>query len=280
MISSEALGILARERGLPVIPMVGCRKMLERGMQNPEFETLLSHHYACAARAVDDAPSLAWLSDLRVVALSYERGHWAGGPRVIECPQLLALVKEVEPKGASRSADDMTVDAPLQKIEHARAPRRSAIERTRPAGYQTVHVYGAKAALAWELDETRAGQATISLEAAACTGPRQYGWDDKIILQLTVRQLPLVLATLMRWRPFTEFTRHGDHNDKSLVLRVDGERVVVRVAQAQEVRAVAVDPLDLLAVASLCMKGLCAHHPHLTPDALLVMVKATAGAQP
>jgi|LNFM01.1.fsa_nt_gb hypothetical protein len=276
MISPESLGIVARERGLPVMPMVGCRKMLERGAQSSGFTSLLHHHYACASRAVDDAASLSWLSDLRVVALSYERGRWAGGPRVIECPELLSLLKHLEqpavvPQDYPASPDNTST---------ARISRRAESERTRPAGHQTVHAYGAKAALAWDLDETRGGHKTVSIEAAAAIGPQQYAWDDKIIFQLTVRQLPLVLATLMRWRQLTEFKRHGDHMDKELLLRVDGHKVVVFLAQAQQARAVAIDALDLLSVASLCMKALHANHPHLSQDALLTMVKALAGDQP
>lgn len=276
MISPESLGIIARERGLPVMPMVGCRKMLERGERSSGFTALLRHHYTCASRAVDDAASLAWLSDLRVVALSFERGSWAGGPRVIDCPELLSLLKLLEQSAVRPQIQTASPDNPFT----ARATRRAESERTRPSGYETVHAYGAKAALAWELDETRGGQKTVSIEAAAAVGPQQYAWDDKIIFQLTVRQLPLVLATVMRWRQLTEFKRHGDHMDKELLLRVDGHKVVVFLAQAKQARAVAIDALDLLAVASLCMKALHANHPHLSQDALLTMVRAVAGDQP
>lgn len=278
-ISAEGLGILCQSRGMLAMPMKGCRQLLERARQDDEFQKLLQAHYAQAVKGVDDTQALSWIADLRRVAVSIEQGRWTS-PHLPECPKLQSYlaVPEDKPEPAPKSAPQ---DAPTTPRKKGKTPAAAgdttvSASQVRPA-HQSVHVYGRTAALCFERDVSRSGEPTLAIECARCVGPQTYDWHDKITLQLTHRQLPLVLAALMRWRQTLSFDHHGDHQDKRLILAIDADRVVVTVGQGAERRMVAISELDLFAVADLVLQVMLAQHPHLNSETLLQMVRATAG---
>jgi len=152
------------------------------------------------------------------------------------------------------------------------APSKSPAERI------SLHVYGGKAALTFESDITRGGEETVAIDAASSQGPRQYDWANKIRLQLTARELPIVTAVLLGMLPECEFKNHGPNNDKgfSLQRQLDKNGHFMRVFAADApVRAVPIDAADSYRVTGIFMKQLMAQMPGLDGQAIDMMLRST-----
>ena len=57
-------------------------------------------------------------------------------------------------------------------------------------GWAQCRIYGGKAALCVETDDTRQNEPTLRLEAALATAPNIFDWKQKIAIQLTADELP------------------------------------------------------------------------------------------
>ncbi len=136
-----------------------------------------------------------------------------------------------------------------------------------------VHVYGGKAALCFEADETRGAVPTIALDAASATGPKQYDWRHKIRLQLTKNELPAVLSVLVGFVPKAEFKNHGPDNDKGFGIEHQGDKLFVRVwAKDQGVKAVPMPLEDAFYVTELFLRQLRKAAPWMTAGDILQVV--------
>jgi hypothetical protein len=114
-----------------------------------------------------------------------------------------------------------------------------------------VKVYGTKAGLTLVADQTRAGQATVCIEAASAkpSTDRAYDWASKLRFQLTLSELQLVTALLFLHLPTVRVQHPGG---KWLQLTVQEPRSrhagLIRVAlgaddaQGKRVHVVAIDP--------------------------------------
>lgn len=149
--------------------------------------------------------------------------------------------------------------------------------RVNPEDRESVHVYGGKAALCFESDVTKGDVPTIALDAATSTGPRQYDWNNKLRLQMTRAELPVVTAVLIGAMQRCEFKNHGQDNSKGFSMeRQDGGKVFIKVfGKDQPVRAIPVMPADVFYVASLFMRQLLKGSPWLDATALMSMIRAT-----
>lgn len=157
-----------------------------------------------------------------------------------------------------------------------RTRRPEASERPRQA-YKSVHVYGGKAALCFSEDETRGLEATVRLEGAVSTGPKQYNWKEKVTLQFTPRELPFVLGVLMGWLPSYKVSAHGANNDKGASLENQaGGKLFVKVWHGQNSRAVPVTPPDMANLIDLVMSQLAKQYSSLNGQALLTVVHTLA----
>lgn len=150
----------------------------------------------------------------------------------------------------------------------------------------SVHVYGGKAALCFEADETRGNPArgipgvpTVALDAAPAVGEREYDWKNrKIRIQMTRLELPQVLAVLIGASPGCEFKNHGPENNKGFSIENQGDKFFVRVFGPGEVRAVPIPVEYAYAVASLVIRQLQLGAPWLCGDGVLHLVRAIRGA--
>jgi len=149
--------------------------------------------------------------------------------------------------------------------------------RMNPEDRESVHVYGGKAALCFEADMTKGDVPTIALDAATSTGPRQYDWNNKLRLQMTRAELPVVTAVLIGAMQRCEFKNHGQDNSKGFSMeRQDGGKVFIKVfGKDQPIRAIPVMPADVFYVASLFMRQLLKASPWLDATALMSMIRAT-----
>ncbi len=146
--------------------------------------------------------------------------------------------------------------------------------RGRAPEWVSVHVYGGKAALCFEADETRDGVATVALDAAAATGPQQYDWKNKLRLQLTRQELPTVLAVLCGFAPRAEFKNHGANKDKGFSVEHQGDKLFWRVfAREGGVRAVPMAPEDAFYTAGLFLRQLRKAAPWMGAGDLLALAQ-------
>ncbi len=148
--------------------------------------------------------------------------------------------------------------------------------------YFQVHVYGGKAAACFSADTKRnSATQTIRIETAESTGARVYAWDNKIAVQLSVKELPLVLGVLMGWLPAYKAEGHGEHNDKGFSIeRQEGKFFLSMFAKGQKARALPVPPGDAYCITSLLLRQMVANDPHLTSAEVLKLAHAAISVVP
>lgn len=142
------------------------------------------------------------------------------------------------------------------------------------------HVYGGKAALCWDVDETKNGDATIRLEAAKAIGERKYDWGNKITIQLTRDELPCVAAVFLGILPRTEGKNHGvgDQQGKGFEIEHQGNKLFIKVFAPQKPPcAVPVSPEDAFTVAGLLVRQIRKGKPWLSGNDIMAMLRAIIG---
>lgn len=161
---------------------------------------------------------------------------------------------------------------PRQQARTAEAPEVPAEQE-----YLSQHIYGGKAALCFSADQTRAKVNTVRLEAAESCAIRQYDWQRKIAIQLSQRELPLVLAVFMGWINRFEGKGHGENNSKWFTIEQQGNKLYLSVnAKGQSPRGVPIMPGDGYAVTTLLMRQMLKNDPFLTPEIMLSLVRKQA----
>ena len=147
---------------------------------------------------------------------------------------------------------------------------------TAPPDRVQCRVYGGKAALCIEPDETRQGEPTLRIEAARATAPRKYDWRQKLSLQLTREELPVIAATVLGLLPRCAYNNHGPNQDKGLEIVHQGTHLFVRVFQKDRgVVAVPVTAADSYALGALCLRQLRKTAPWLSDQGVMTLLKLT-----
>ena len=142
--------------------------------------------------------------------------------------------------------------------------------------YVNRHVYGGKVAVCFSADQTRNEEHTIRIEAAVSSGDRSYNWDDKIAIQLSTRELPSVLATLLQIQSKFEGKGHGAQNEKWFVLENQPGKLFLSVnAKGVASRSLPIGPGDCYQVSTLVIEQMLKNAPFLTADTLLSLNKRT-----
>lgn len=163
---------------------------------------------------------------------------------------------------------------PVQKATPAEDEATKPVEENDRFSF---HVYGGKAALSFEVDNTRSGFPTIALDAASATTPRQYNWKNKVRIQLTRSELPQVMAVLVGAMPRCEFKNHGPDNSKGFSMeRQDGGKIFIKVfAKDEGVKAVPVEAADVYFICALFTRQLKQATPWLDATSILSIIRAT-----
>ena len=140
----------------------------------------------------------------------------------------------------------------------------------------SVHAYGTSAAISFETDCTKKGVHTISMDAALAdpATSKKYTWDsDKIRIQLTRAELPVVAAVLFGIRRKCEYLHHGEDKNKGFSMENQGGRIFVKVFAAQrKVRAVPIEASDVFYISSLFISQLIKSNPWLSPVIVKLVV--------
>lgn len=188
------------------------------------------------------------------------------------------MLTRLDPVASPYRSNAAHLSAVAQDNHPAGLPARRAshndLEGRDAPAYHSVHVYGGRAALCFSADETRGGEKTVRIEAAQATAPKVYAWSEKVALQLTLRELPQVLAVVAGLVPAIKLTNHGEANDKGLGLENQaGGKLFVSLWQGKQARAVPVMPADVWPVMDLLLKQFLANSPHLSADAALASIR-------
>jgi hypothetical protein len=134
--------------------------------------------------------------------------------------------------------------------------------------YYSFKIFGSTAALCVSEARTRAGnRCTIQVEGAlglGADGRREFDWQNKIIVQLTVQEAYLALALFENKLKSIRFDGHGNRHDKSLHIEFQERHYFVRMTQRGKAAvAVPVSPVDALQIVSLIYKQIGTNDPHL-----------------
>lgn len=184
---------------------------------------------------------------------------------------------ETAPAVLSIESDAYTPGAPTIEAESVIAPVPAAGPSV--LRHQS-KVFGQSAALTWEIaalaDQASSAHplCTVMIEAAAGDGTGRYGWDDKVVFMLTLRELPQVLGVLMGWSSALEFKFHGKLKNKSLVLVHQDHSLHMRLSDARQRLSVPVLDADRYALNMLVLSALCVNEPTLDSQAVLSVCRA------
>lgn len=195
--------------------------------------------------------------------------------------------RQASPSAASSAA---MPEAPQREEPPMPEPERSYNEAdnstpaeggsARVKDYLSHHVYGGKAALCWNVDETRAGEPTIRLEAARSIGERKYDWSTKIGIQFTRDELTVTLAVLTGALDKVEGKNHGigDQAGKGFEIVDQGKNFFVRVfAPNAGACAVPMTPEDAFTVCSILLKQMQQGKPWLNAQDLIALAHRIVG---
>ena len=133
--------------------------------------------------------------------------------------------------------------------------------------YYSFKIFGSSAALCVSEARTRSSnQHTIQIEGALALGGsrRQFDWQNKIIVQLTVQEAYQALALFENLIPSAKFDGHGKAHDKSLHIDFQDSHYFVRVIQrGRAAVALPVRAVDGIQIVALLYRQLLANEPHL-----------------
>ncbi len=234
----------------------------------PEAATAQSRPIPPAPPA-SSAPAAARPAPPNAPAPSASPAATRQAPTTVPAPSVPASTLRSDPPAA-------TPPVPSRQTPPATAPSAQGIPGTTRPDRVGCHIYGGKAALCVESDETRQNEPTLRIEAARATAPKTYDWKQKISIQLTADELPLVAATVLGLLPRCECKNHGPDHDKGLEIAHQEYHLFVRVFQKeQSPRAVQVNPSDSYHLATLCLRQLRKASPWLTDQGVLALLRLT-----
>lgn len=243
------------------------------------------------AKAVAYGPDLVTL--VQQAALATDNGDKAkkmlqtimSGTKPAPARENTPTIEPAETAAAAQAAPDPTQDAQTPAaptMENPSMVSPSPASDDSEKKYFQVHVYGGKAAACFSADTKRNSTTqTVRIEAAESNGTRAYAWDNKIAVQLSVKELPLVLGVLMGWLPAYKAEGHGEQNDKGFTIeRQEGKFFLSMFARGQKARALPIPPGDAYCITSLLLRQMVANDPHLTSAEVLKLTHAAISVVP
>jgi hypothetical protein len=146
--------------------------------------------------------------------------------------------------------------------------------------YYSFKIFGSGAALCVSEARTRSSnQHTIQIEGALALGRgrREFDWQNKIIVQLTVQEAYMALALFENLIPSVKFDGHGRAHDKSLHIDFQDSHYFVRVIQrGRAAVALPVRAVDAIQIVALLYKQLLRNEAHLRIEDIRALVARMA----
>lgn len=151
--------------------------------------------------------------------------------------------------------------------------------------FDQAKVHGAKAALTFVADETRACEPTITIECAnrVDNAERQYAWNDKLRFQMASAELQLLTCLLLGSTDTLTYRNHGDkwcsvarQNTSPYAGTI---RVTLGRGDSKEFppRTVAIDHSAIGAVLALCLRQ-CARLLRVSVDTVPTVLRVVSRA--
>lgn len=159
-------------------------------------------------------------------------------------------------------------------------------ERRELRRYENYRAYAKSGAMCFEIDNLPSKDEANTLQTITIEGAvpaqmrdplhRNYDWANKIIFQLTRRELPTFVGALLGWIPNWTATGHGSDHSKSinLVHQKNSIKFMLREGGKSIVMPVAADDIYMIVV--LCVKALQMNDPHLTSDSVLSLCRSVS----
>ncbi|WP_341744831.1 hypothetical protein [Azonexus hydrophilus] len=153
-------------------------------------------------------------------------------------------------------------------------PNNNSPESDRRYG-QSIHVYGSKNAVCFNAGMQRDKTAqTINVESAQALGDRRYDWENKIAIQLTQSELPLVLALFMGEIKEIRITSHGASNEKSMTIENQGNQFfLVMMSKGQAARATPIPAMEAYPITAMFIDQLIKNNPALGASQVMALVR-------
>lgn len=252
---SDRLTAVLGEQGIQTPRRTIMRAVKKTPDLEPAFKRLI------AGKATDDDLELVRGAIMQAGASdgAEPQGQDTPGPSQARSPAAVAEPRTQPPTPACLAVLPQAANEPGAARE---------INATPPAQGMTprvdMKIYGAKAALTLEPTTSRTGNLALTVEAAVAKEPRKYDWANKIIIQLSQNEMYLLYAVLRGFLMQFEASGHGAANDKAFFIANQSNRFFIRVTQrGRPLMALPVEPPDAMALASMLVKIIVAHAPHL-----------------
>ncbi len=155
------------------------------------------------------------------------------------------------------------------QVANRTAPAEPARAAPIEPPYFSFKIFGSGAVLCVSEARTRSSnQHTIQVEGALALGGagarREFDWQNKIIVQLTVQEAYLVLALFENLIPSVKLDGHGRAHDKSLHVDFQDSHYFVKVIQrGRAAVALPVRAVDAIQIVALLYRQMLANEPHL-----------------
>ena len=144
----------------------------------------------------------------------------------------------------------------------------------KPLGF---HVYGSNGALKFELGSNEAHAPVLSVDGCNKAGTG-FDWGNKIILQLSDREVPGLLCCVLGLTVEFEARNHGAKRNKSihLVNQPAHRRIYVKLSQPEYAVKVPMTPDAVFKLGALGLQVLSAQ-TGFDPATCLAILRGTAG---
>ena len=145
----------------------------------------------------------------------------------------------------------------------------------KPTIDQEVHVYSSNACMQLKAHVSKSGFKTVLLEFAIKKN-EGFDWQNKIAMELTKRELPVLIAIALNIIEIAVFKDRGAKGN-NLLIEHQGVNMYIKAHKGERVVQIPVESFDAMYAANLALSQLAANYPTLTSDSVLVMVKQIVG---
>lgn len=140
-----------------------------------------------------------------------------------------------------------------------------------------MHIYASNTALTVEAQRTPGGAHTIGLDATYKRGS-EFVWQDKIAIQVTRTELPVVVSVLMGWVKECQYRFHGTEKNKGFSLVHQGHIILVALEQKDRgVIRVPVTPPDAFEMGMMTLGQLAQNYPGMGVRDVMEVCRLTTG---
>lgn len=182
-------------------------------------------------------------------------------------------VNPQQPQSGYQANNRAPANAPIQQPESDR-------------DYRMIAAYAKRSALQFKPVGTRVSDSkkfsnqTIMIEGALRVDPnnpqnKAYDWSNKISIQVTMSELPIVIGVLLGIAPSCEFRSHGPNKDKSFNMENQNDKMFVSVIQGgKNAVGVGVPLVDAMQVGHLALAQYLENFPGISSDTALRNISA------